>query len=304
MWAYKAREITQSNTARYEVTLDTEITLSSHSKVHKFVKEMLPHGAFRSRNCQIKIFVDRLNWNLLAPKFKIEVHLQKDGAKSVDMTADTTGSPYVFNISGFAKFIGLKIYKTGSGSERKVELNGEDILLVNYSLTDNSCSAKVTLGSDYLEPKITWKGKLPQTTREFETFMLENSLIVDVSGTKGNLDLSLDWKLMNPNLGTPQDAKISLKARGNNPWLGDYSLSREINWMVENRIVEVDWSGLAQFENGWLASLSPIETSFQFKILLVKKDLIGKFMKKIDGKEFSIDFPEGSGVMPKIIMGQ
>jgi len=27
-------------------------------------------------------------------------------------------------------------------------------------------------------------------------------------------------------------------------------------------------------------------------------------MKKFNGKEYSIDFPEGSGAMPKIIMGQ
>ena len=183
-------------------------------------------------------------------------------------------------------------------------MKGKDLILGDCTLTDNSFSAKVTLGDDYVEPKVTWEGKLPQTKREFETFMLQNNIIVNVSGTKRNLDLSLNWKLMNPNLGTPQNAKISLNAKGNNPMWGDYSLSRDINWKIENRIVEVDWTGLAQFANGWLASPYPIETSFKFKVLLDENDLIGKFMKKIDGKEYSIDFPEGSGLMPTIIVAQ
>ena len=62
---------------------------------------------------------------------------------------------------------------------------------------------------------------------------------------------------------------------------------------------------MAQFTSGWLDSSDPIETSFKFKALIIgKNDLVGKFMKKIDGNEFSIDFPEGSGLIPKIIMAQ
>ena len=59
---------------------------------------------------------------------------------------------------------------------------------------------------------------------------------------------------------------------------------------------------MAQFAQGALATATPIETSFKFKVLLDKTDVIGKFMKKINGKEYSVEFPEGSGVMPKINM--
>merc|ERR1712050_551551 len=497
-------ELTLKNTdngskATFEMTLDTEMTLSSNSMVHQFLSAKYPYGAFNTRNNKVKIFVDRQNKNLLAPKFKVEVHLQKDGAKVVDLTADTTGSPYVFkltapnffkrwgisqpsidvtvdhkigsslvieaNILGglhlegkrgdnakngrdvsllakkggvemfkitwstekinnkkefkfilhdtldvnpesilyknlisnykiltpftsrtgefeiyvnkkgknlllnkfyakgkvmkdgnkaldllvttdekpykfelfapalldkikpgmteakisvdhnpgqsleiktnFEKFTGLKIYKTGSGNERKVELNGKELIMGDYSLTDNSFSTKITLGNDYLEPKITWEGKLPTNKQEAEAFMLKNNILVKVSGSKRNLDLNLNWKMSKPDFdfGTPEDGKISLNAKGNNPRWGDYSLSRDINWKVENKIIEVNWTGLAQFAQGGLATATPIETSFKFKILLDKTDLIGKFMKKFNGKEHSIDFPEGSGAMPKIIMG-
>merc|ERR1711931_74554 len=498
MWTYKTQRTTVSNNAKFEMTLNTQMTLSSKSMVYKFLSEKYPYGAFNTRNNKVKIFVNKKNKNLLAPKFKVEVHLEKDGEKVVDLTADTTGSPYVFkltapnffkrwgisqpsiditvdhkigssllidaNILGglhlegkrgdnakngrdvslmvqkggvemfkitwstekinnkkefkfilhdtldvnpesilyknlisnykiltpftsrtgefeiyvnkkgknlllnkfyvkgkvmkdgnkaldllvttdekpykfelfapalldkikpgmteakisvdhnpgesleiktnFEKFTGLKIYKTGSGNERKVELNGKELVMGDYTLTDNSFSTKITVGDDYLEPKITWEGKLPQTKEEAEAFMLKNNIMVKVTGSKRNLDLSLNWKMTKPdfNFGTPENGKISLNAKGNNPRWGDYSLSRDIDWKAENKVIEVNWTGMAQFAQGTLATATPIETSFKFKVLLDKTDLIGKFMKKINGKEYSIEFPEGSGVMPKINM--
>ena len=500
MWTYDTKRTTKHTGDVFELTLDTEMTLSEKSKVSKFLTAKYPYGAFKTRSNKIHIFVDKKNRNKLAPKFKVDVHLQKDGAKAVDLTADTTVSPYVFkltapnffarwgiqqssiditadhqigkslvidaNILGglhleakrgdnakngrdvsllvkkggvqmfkvtwstekvnnanefkfilhdklevnpesilfkniisqykfltpfntrsgefefyvnkvdknvvlnkfyakgkvmkdgnkalellmttneqpykfelfapallgnikpgmteakisvahnpgqslemktnFQKFTGFKIYKTGSGNERKVEVNGKELVMGDYTLTDNSFSTKLTVGADYLEPKITWEGKLPHNKAEAEAFLLKNNIVVKVTGSKRNLDLSLSWKMTKPdfNFGTPENGKISLNAVGHNPRWGDYSLSRDANWKVENKVIEVHWTGLAQFAQGRLATATPIETSFNFKILLDKADLIGKFMKKVNGKEYSIDFPEGSGVMPKITVGQ
>merc|ERR1711936_415691 len=152
----------------------------------------------------------------------------------------------------------------------EIEVNGKKLATGDYKLTDNSFSTKITLGSDWIEPKITWEGKLPNSEAEAEAFFLKNNIQVHVTGTKRNLDLSLNWKMTKPdfNFGTPENGKLSLNAKGP------------------------------------LATATPIETSFKFKVLLDQKDLIGKFMKKINGKEYSIDFPQGSGAMPKIIMGQ
>merc|ERR1712243_505671 len=473
MWTYKTNRTKRKNNNKvFEMAFDTEMTLSSNSKVYKFLSEKYPYGAFKTRKNKVDIFVNKKNKNLLAPKFKVEVQLQKDGEKVVDLTADTTGSPYVFKLTApnffkrwgieqpsiditvdhkigrdvslmaqkggvqmfkitwstekvnnkkefkfilhdtldvnpesmlykniisqykiltpftsrtgefeiylnkkdknlvfnkfyvkgnvmkdgnkaldvlmttnetpykfeffapalldkimpgmteakisvehnpgqsleiktnFEKFTGLKIYKTGSGNERKVELNGKEMIMGDYTLTDNSFSTKITVGDDFLEPKITWKGKLPQTKEEAEAFMLENNVQVKVSGSKRNLNLNLNWKMTKPdfNFGTPENGKISLNAKGNNPRWGDYSLSRDINWKAENKVIELNLKGMAQFAKGGLATSTPIETAVNFKVLVDKTDLIGKFMKKINGKEYSIEFPEGSGVMPKINM--
>ena len=198
------------------------------------------------------------------------------------------------------------LHKTGSGNQREIEVNGKKLATGDYKLTDNSFSTKITLGSDWIEPKITWEGKLPNSQAEAEAFFLKNNIQVHVTGSKRNLDLSLNWKMTKPdfNFGTPENGKLSLNAKGHNPRWGDYSLSRDLNWSIANKVAEVNLTGSAQFAKGLLATATPIETSFKFKVLLDQKDLIGKFMKKINGKEYSIDFPQGSGAMPRIIMGQ
>merc|ERR1711862_73287 len=90
---------TKNNNKVFEMALDTEMTLSSNSEVYKFLSEKYPYGAFKTRNNKVTIFVNKKNKNLLAPKFKVEVQLQKDGEKVVDLTADTTGSPYVLKLT-------------------------------------------------------------------------------------------------------------------------------------------------------------------------------------------------------------
>merc|ERR1712121_631199 len=161
--------------------------------------------------------------------------------------------------TNFEKFTGLKIYKTGSGNERKVELNGKELIMGDYTLTDNSFSTKITLGNDYLEPKITWEGKLPHTKQEAEAFMLKNNTLVKVTGSKRNLDLNLNWKITKPDydFATPENGKISLNAKGNNPRWGSYSLSRDVNWKSANKVIEVNLKGMAQFAKGGLATSTP-----------------------------------------------
>merc|ERR1712001_35332 len=500
MWTYKTNRTTKRAGGVFEMTLETDMTLSSASEIHKFLTKRYPYGAFNTRHNTLHFIVDKNNWNKLLPQFKVDAHLEKDGVKVVDLTLDTTTNPYKFQlvapnffsrwgisqpsidvivdhkigsslvvdanifgglhlevkrgdnakggrdvsilakkggvqmfkltistekinnanefkfilhdtfdvntesvlyknlisqykfltpfngrtgelefyinkqernvllrkfylkgkvmkdgakaaevllttnekpykfelfapalltlvksgmteakisvehnpgqllnvVTNFERFTGFKITKTGSGNEREVEINGKKLATGDYTLTDNSFSTKITLGGDWIEPKITWEGKLPTSPAEAETFFLKNNIQVHVTGSKRNLDLSLNWKMTKPdwNLGTPENGKLSLNAKGHNPRWGDYSLSRDLNWSIANKVAEVDLTGSAQFAKGLLATAPPIETSFHFKVLLDQKDLIGKFMKKINGKEYSIDFPQGSGAMPKIIMGQ
>merc|ERR1711936_1077173 len=280
--------------------------------------------------------VNKKEKNVLLKKFYIKGKVEKDGSKAAEIILTTDEKPYKFElfapalltlvksgmteakvtvehnpgellnvVTNFEKFKGFKISKTGSGNEREIEINGKKLVTGDYVLTDNHFSTKITVGDDWIEPKITWEGKLPETKEEAETFFLKNNVQVHLDGSKRNLDLSLNWKMTKPdwNLGTPESGKLSLNAKGHNPRWGDYSLSRHINWNIESKVIEVNEVGSAEFAKGLLAPFSPIETDIKFKLLLDEADLIGKFMKKFKGKEYSIDFPKGSGAIPKISMG-
>jgi len=327
-----------NNANEFRFILHDTLDVNSESMLYKnIISQYKILTPFTSRTGEFEIYVNKKGKNLVLNKFYAKGKVMKDGAKSLDLLLTTNEKPYKFELfapallgklkpgmteakisidhnpgqsleikTNFEKFTGLKIYKTGSGNERKVELNGKEMVMGDYTLTDNSFSTKITVGDDYLEPKITWEGKLPQTKEEAEAFMLKNNIMVKVTGSKRNLDLSLNWKMTKPdfNFGTPENGKISINAKGNNPRWGDYSLSRDINWKAENKVIELNLKGMAQFAKGGLATSTPIETAVNFKVLVDRKDLIGKFMKKINGKEYSVDFPEGSGVMPKIVWGQ
>ena len=132
------------------------------------------------------------------------------------------------------------------------------------------------MGDKFLELSITWIGKLPQTKDEVKTFMLKNKIGVKVAGSKRKLHLDLNWKMTKPDFdyGTPENEKIAFNTNGHNPRRGDYSLSNDIDWSVVNKVIEVNWTGLTQFDEGWLATTSPIKTAAKFKILLDQADLI------------------------------
>merc|ERR1712001_361995 len=275
---------------------------------------------FTSRTGELEFFINKQERNVLLRKFYLNGKVIKDGAKAAELLLTTNEKPYKFElfapalltlvktgmteakisvehnpgqllnvVTNFEKFKGFKITKTGSGNEREVEINGKKLATGDYTLTDHSFSTKIALGGDWIEPKITWEGKLPTTKAEAEEFFLKNNIQFHITGSKRNLDLSLNWKMTKPdwNLGTPENGKLSLNAKGHNPRWGDYSLSRDLNWSIADKVAEVDLTGSADFATGLLAPASPIETEFKFKVLLDEKDLIGK-LKKFKGKEYSI----------------
>merc|ERR1711887_218455 len=98
MWTYKTSRTTTTAGGVFELIIDSDMTLNSNSMIHKFLTKHYPYGAFNTRHNKLHAVVDKNNWNKLAPKFKVDAHLQKDGAKVVDFTLDTTTNPYKFQL--------------------------------------------------------------------------------------------------------------------------------------------------------------------------------------------------------------
>merc|ERR1739848_551580 len=265
---------------------------------------------FQKRQGSLEIYVNKKDKNLLLNKFHVKGEVVKDGDTAAKILLTTNEKPYKLEIflpvilqhikpgmteakvsidhqpgeklevvTNFEKFKGFKIAKTGNGNERVIEINGRQLAKGDYTLTDQSFSTKVTLeDGNFLEPKITWVGALPNNRAEAVEFFLKNHFKIKVTESRRNLNLDLNWKMTKPDFdfSTPENGKLS-----------------------EAKIV-----GESQFESGILATATPIQTDVAFKFLMNDRDLIGHFKKVINGKEYSVDFPEGFGTLPKIKMGQ
>merc|ERR1739848_953241 len=208
-----------------------------------------------------------------------DIEGKKNGMTEAKVSIDHQPGEKLEVVTNFEKFKGFKIAKTGNGNERVIEINGRQLAKGDYTLTDQSFSTKVTLeDGSFLEPKITWVGALPNNRAEAVEFFLKNHFKIKVTGSRRNLNLDLNWKMTKPDFdfSTPENGKVS-----------------------EAKIV-----GESQFESGILATATPIQTDVAFKFLMNDRDLIGHFKKVINGKEFSVDFPEGFGTLPKIKLGQ
>merc|ERR1712001_290040 len=205
------------------------------------------------------------------------------------------------------KFKGFKIAKTGSGNEREIEINGKKLGRGDYTLTDNSFKTKITVADgNWIEPKITWQGRLPNNKQEAEKFFLKNSLTAEVKGSKRHFNADFDWKMDKPDFdfSTPWDCKMNFNIAGEGPNWGTYSISRDVKAAVSDHVIHLAVTGDASFTLGVFHHISPVQTNVDLTYKMNAKDLVGKFSKVIKGKEYSIEFPAGSFVMPKITWGQ
>merc|ERR1712184_84632 len=246
----------------------------------KIVKNYRLLTPFTKRTGEFEIYVNKRQANVLLPKFSIKVTVTHNPGQLLQI--DTNGK----------KFKGFKISRTGSG---------------DYTLTDNSFSTKVTIADgNWIQPKVTWEGKLPSNKAEAETFFLKNNVHVEATGSKRSFNGNLQWKMDKPDFdfNTPWNCKMTLNLEGEGPNWGTYSISRNVKGAVANKIIELAVTGDASFTKGVFAKISPVNTDVNLKYVMADRDLIGKFSKIMNGKEYSVDFPVGSGVIPKIVWGQ
>ena len=192
----------------------------------------------------------------------------------------------VFTIANDRKVKRLKIVRTGNGDEREFEILG-----VKFFLTDNSLKTRITNRyGNWIEPKITWQGRLPNNAGEAEAFFLENNLRVEVRGSRRHFNAGLDWKMDRPDsdFSTPWNCKIDFNIAGEGPRWGTYSISRNVRAALTNQDIKLAVSGEASFTRGPFAEDSPIVTDVDLTYRSTDGDLSGKFSKVIKGIEYPI----------------
>merc|ERR1711963_1031627 len=109
MWTYETLREDKSNPNAIVWEANSKMTLNPASKLHKFIQDNYPFGAFQTRTNNFKLFIDRNNRNFLLRKFKINFDVVKDGQKVVDISGNTVDSPYQFSVSAPNLFERLNI---------------------------------------------------------------------------------------------------------------------------------------------------------------------------------------------------
>merc|ERR1711997_1411247 len=293
---------------------------------------------FNKRTGEFEIFVNKQAKNILLNKFYVKGEVKKDEQTVMKALLTTNEKPYKMSLympvllnkiysdmdeyvmtvdhnpgqhlkveANGKRFTGFKIVRTGNGNEREFEINGKKLGSGDYTLTDNSFKTKITVADgNWIEPKITWEGRLPNNKAEAERFFLKNSLNADVKTSKRNFNAALSWKMDKPDFdfSTPWNCKMNFNVAGKGPNWGTYSIARNVKAAVANHVIQLTVDGDASFTQGVFAKISPVQTDVDLKYLMNDRDLVGKFTKVMKGKEYSIEFPAGSFVMPKITWGQ
>ena len=96
MWTYETLREDKSSGSVMLWEAKSEMNLNPDSMLHGVIQKFYPFGAFLKRTNTMRIYVDHSQHNVLLPQFKIDFDVVKDGSKVVDLTADTTTSPYKF----------------------------------------------------------------------------------------------------------------------------------------------------------------------------------------------------------------
>merc|ERR1711936_428396 len=109
MWTYETLREDKSTPAAVQWEANSKMTLNPASKLHKFIQDNYPFGAFQTRTNNFKLFIDRNNRNFLLRKFEINFDVVKDGQKVVDISGNTVDAPYQFSVSAPNLFERLNI---------------------------------------------------------------------------------------------------------------------------------------------------------------------------------------------------
>merc|ERR1711884_679717 len=252
------------------------------------------------------ITYDKQNRNFLLGKIFLEDKIMMDGEKYSYVKLDTRSTPYTmvwFNqpvrglfpitrdITGqdemivsawhtpgkelkietnLAEIQSMKV--TSAGPTKKFEFNGKEVATVDFDSSSKKASHTMHLpsGKD-LTIDLAWPKMTPAASDlEFGVTITPDRKVVTKFG----------WEMA-------EVKKVYLDVVGNNPWMGDYKLSRQGEFEeVSPRVYKMKWTGHGETTNGFLRRISPVETNVvtSFNMINMKVDAI--VWKSFAGKKY------------------
>merc|ERR1719394_667482 len=236
---------------------------------------------YKTGGRQRTITYEKKNRNFLLGKLFVENTITLDGEKFSQEKLDTRSTPYTMvwfsqpvrglfpitrDITGQDEMIvsawhtpgkELKIETnlpevqsmkvTSAGPTKKFEFNGKEVATVDFDSSSKKASHTMHLpsGKD-LTIDLAWPKMTPAASDlEFGVTITPDRKVVTKFG----------WEMAGVK-------KVYLDVVGNNPWMGDYKLSRQGEFEeVSGSVYKIKWTGHGETTKGFLRRISPVETN-------------------------------------------
>jgi len=236
---------------------------------------------YKTGGRQRTITYEKKNRNFLLGKLFVENTITLDGEKFSQEKLDTRSTPYTMvwfsqpvrglfpitrDITGQDEMIvsawhtpgkELKIETnlpevqsmkvTSAGPTKKFEFNGKEVATVDFDSSSKKASHTMHLpsGKD-LTIDLAWPKMTPAASDlEFGVTITPDRKVVTKFG----------WEMAGVK-------KVYLDVVGNNPWMGDYKLSRQGEFEeVSGSVYKIKWTGHGETTKGFLRRVSPVETN-------------------------------------------
>merc|ERR1712168_236179 len=228
----------KATAAAYTIDAESKYHVSDKSKLYPVFCNF---GCFNDRPMTVRIYVDKAK----PYKFTADVHLKKDNEEVLTIEMNTRNNPYVFKIfaprilpkilptrresiefsadhkpghyikvtSNTNAISSFSVEKTGNGDERKITLNGKELVRGSASQGNNEISNTIKLPDGrHLTTTVKWR----------DDDMQCNKVEVILKGSERKLDATMEWDVKNPAAMT-----FKLDADGENKRWGKYELRRE-----------------------------------------------------------------------------
>merc|ERR1719222_462752 len=274
--------------ATFTTTIDTLVYMPSTAMLHKMFC-LYGKGCFNKRQGHMKVVVDRVNKNAFMNKFSFDSTVMKDDRMALEMSVSTMTAPYTFHMNApyflprFFNDINRKTIDatithqmgsklevksncpefetfivTTTGNKRSVVLNGKELTVVDFKRGDRTISQTTELPSgEHLTTTVEWTADT----------LKKNQATVTVEITPNRKFKGIfGWDFQTMTMGN-----FNIDVKGENPWVGDYAIDRQVNWNLSRPEYMFNWVGKSVFKTGPFFSFSPI--NFKLPAVVVEVDL-------------------------------
>ena len=161
---------------------------------------------------------------------------------------------------------------TSAGPTKKFEFNGKEVATVDFDSSSKKASHTMHLpsGKD-LTIDLAWPKMTPAASDlEFGVTITPDRKVVTKFG----------WEMAGVK-------KVYLDVVGNNPWMGDYKLSRQGEFEeVSGSVYKIKWTGHGETTKGFLRRVSPVETNVVASVNVRNMKVDAIVWKSLAGKKY------------------